>query len=151
MNDYQVGQILFLIAKNNVLPIQVIEEVIRTTLNGKEKTYIIKFPDKKQTQVDIAEIKGDIFNSKETAYQFMINNATNAIGVMIEDAVTAAKSVFNIDLEEETQDLGTDDDITFSVLKMQPEESNSKIKIDLGDGQVGNINPEDLEKLRSVK
>ena len=42
-----VGQILFLIADSSqVVPVQVFEEVIRTTLEGKEKTYIIKLPDK---------------------------------------------------------------------------------------------------------
>jgi len=41
MKEYQVGQILFLIGDSNkVIPIQVVEEVIRTTLAGKEKTYI---------------------------------------------------------------------------------------------------------------
>ena len=58
MKDYQVGQILFLIADaSKVVPIQVIEEVIRTTLEGKEKTYIVKLPDKKETCFDIKKIK----------------------------------------------------------------------------------------------
>ena len=38
MQQYRVGQILFLIADaSKVVPIQVVEEVIRTTLEGKEK------------------------------------------------------------------------------------------------------------------
>ena len=49
MQNYRVGQILFLIADTSkVLPIQVIEEVIRTTLEGKEKTYIIRFENLQQ-------------------------------------------------------------------------------------------------------
>ena len=42
--NYRVGQILFLIADaSKVVPIQVVEEVIRTTLEGKEKTYMIRY------------------------------------------------------------------------------------------------------------
>ena len=59
MQQYRVGQILFLIADaSKVVPIQVVEEVIRTTLDGKEKTYVVKFPDKKATTVDIKKVKG---------------------------------------------------------------------------------------------
>ena len=43
MQQYRVGQILFLIADaSKVVPIQVVEEVIRTTLEGKEKTSPVK-------------------------------------------------------------------------------------------------------------
>ena len=75
MQQYRVGQILFLIADaSKVVPIQVVEEVIRTTLDGKEKTYIIKFPDKKETTADIKKVKGELFKSKDEVKKHMINN-----------------------------------------------------------------------------
>ena len=87
MNQYQVGQILYLISDaSRVIPIQVIEEVVRTTLSGRELTYNIKFPDKKQTVIDIKKVKGELFESQTLAKNYMINNATQAINQMIETA-----------------------------------------------------------------
>ena len=72
MQQYHVGQILFLIADaSKVVPIQVVEEVIRTTLEGKEKTYIIKFPDKNGTSVDIKKVKGELFKSKDEVKNYI--------------------------------------------------------------------------------
>ena len=40
MKNYEVGQILFMTSTKslNIIPVQVVEEVIRTTLTGMEKT-----------------------------------------------------------------------------------------------------------------
>ena len=61
MKEYKVGQILFLIGESTtkIIPVQVVEEVVRTTLTGKEKTYTIMLPDQDQTTVDIQSIKGE--------------------------------------------------------------------------------------------
>ena len=147
MNNYRVGQILFLIANNTVVPVQVIEEVVRTTLSGKEKTYIVKFPDKKGTECDIASVKGKSFNTKKDAYDYMISNATNAIQKMVDEAESVANEIFSVSKNES--------DIHFikeeEPLKVQPENNNSIIKLDLGGGQVGRIAQEDLEKIKGAK
>ena len=84
MQQYRVGQILFLIADaSKVVPIQVVEEVIRTTLEGKEKTHIVKFRDKKGTTADIKKVKGALFTSKDEVRSYMIDNAKYAIEQMV--------------------------------------------------------------------
>lgn len=141
MQNYRVGQILFLIANENVIPVQVIEEVVRTTLEGKEKTYIVKFPDKDQTKSDISKIKGPLFTSKEEVRVYMITNATNAIDKMLKKASEIMDVVFGDEnaLEENIVDNSNQ--------KMQNEENNNIIKVDLGNGAVGKINTSNLENI----
>ena len=59
MNEYEVGQILFLANESSfkIIPVQVIEEVIRTTIEGQSKTYLVKFPNKDRSVVDINDLK----------------------------------------------------------------------------------------------
>ena len=122
--NYRVGQILFLIADaSKVVPIQVIEEVIRTTLKGKEKTYIVKFPDKKETTADIKKIKGQLFNSREEVKNFMFNNAKSAI-----EQIEASR----LALSEEDE-------------KVQPSEDDGIIRVDLGNGKFGKIDSKILD------
>ena len=156
MNNYRVGQILFLIANNTVVPVQVIEEVVRTTLEGKEKTHIVKFPDKNGTEADIASIKGKIFTTKDKAYNYMITNATNAIKNMVEEADKVAEQIFNIVkdiplIESKVKDENETSENMTEHLKVQPEANNNIIKIDLGGGQFGRIAEKDLEKIKGAK
>ena len=105
MKDYKVGQVLYMIGEKStkVLPIQVVEEIVRTTMDGKAKSYIIKLPDKAQTTADISEIKGDLFESTKTLREYMTKNATEAINKMITNFTTKSalkKSFHKVKSEE---------------------------------------------------
>jgi hypothetical protein len=145
MKDYQVGQILFLIADaSKVVPIQVIEEVIRTTLEGKEKTYIVKLPDKKETCFDIKKIKGEIFFSKKDVKDQMVEHAESII-----------ENVFLTSLSESEELVylqNTNNQIEEPVVeKMQPEEDDGIIKVDLGNGKFGKISTKELDNAGANK
>ena len=150
MKTYRVGQILFLISESNkVLPIQVIEEVVRTTLNGKEKTYIIKFPDKDGSKTDIQKIKGELFESRKNVFDYMINNTTNAINNMLDQAESICADLFDVDVskpEKETTDVPIKESI--EIQKVQPKIKQSKIiTVDLGNGKLGKISEKEFEKI----
>tara|TARA_Y100001937_G_C6961090_1_gene258907 strand:+ start:100 stop:582 length:483 start_codon:yes stop_codon:yes gene_type:complete len=160
MNDYRVGQILFLIADaTKVVPIQVVEEVIRTTLEGKQKTYIIKFPDKKRTTADISKIKGSIFTSKDELKKYMIENAKNAIYQMIETADEMCLNVFDVNINDENDDELSNKTIlnlknlseTTDDSKVQPSADSGIIKVDLGNGKFGKISTSDLDNAGAPK
>lgn len=155
MKDYQVGQILFLIGETNkVLPIQVVEEVIRTTLHGKEKTYIVLLPDKNHTNVDIKKIKGQIFTDKNSVKTFMLKNANDAIAAMISEASNIADSIFSapvVSIEDSNVGIpqkDTEELVTPDLLqeKMQPEKEGDIIKVDLGNGKFGKMSINEFEK-----
>lgn len=144
---YDVGQILFLISDTNkVVPIQVVEEVVRTTLDGKEKTYIIQFPDKKRSQSDIRKIKGRLFNSDIEVQEFMLDNTRKAIETMIEQAKEISFNVFNVSIKESSDLLSFVS--TPEVNEEKKEDNNEKvqqpaddgiIRVDLGNGKFGKI------------
>ncbi len=154
MKDYQVGQILFLIGESNkVIPIQVVEEVIRTTLDGKEKTYIIKLPDKKETTVDIKKLKGSLFIGKKEVRDFMTKNASDAISAMISDAENVANTLFSAPLVEQDpkQQLVKEEEKNIikpelAPEKVQPEKENGIIKVDLGNGKFGKMSVSDFNQ-----
>lgn len=156
MKDYQVGQILFLIADaSKVVPIQVIEEVIRTTLEGKEKTYIVKLPDKKETCFDIKKIKGEIFFSKQEVKNYMIKNAENAIDQMIIHAEEIIENVFLTSLRESEELVylqNANNQVEEPIVeKVQPEEDDGIIKVDLGNGKFGKISTKELDNAGASK
>jgi len=149
--NYRVSQILFLIADvSKVVPIQVIEEVIRTTLDGKEKTYIVKFPDKKETTADIKKIKGQLFNSREEVKEFMLNNAKSAIDQMVLNAEEMSINVFNSHPENfkieprDTNQIEIPGLLSDETKKVQPTTEDGIIRVDLGNGKFGKIDAKNL-------
>ena len=146
--NYRVGQILFLIADaSKVVPIQVTEEVIRTTLDGKEKTYIVKFPDKKGTTADIKKIKGQLFNSHEEVKSFMFSNAKSAIEQMLVHAEEMSINIFNNypadpQIKEDHVVLHDKD---AENTKVQPTATDGIIRVDLGNGKFGKIDAKTLD------
>jgi len=151
MQQYRVGQILFLIADaSKVVPIQVVEEVIRTTLDGKEKTHIVKFPDKNGTTVDIKKVKGELFTSKDEVKSYMIDNAKNAIEQMVALAEEMSINIFNASsydvpvhnqIKEESAKI---EDNVEKEEKVQPADDDGIIRVDLGNGKFGKINVDNL-------
>lgn len=154
MQQYHVGQILFLIADaSKVVPIQVVEEVIRTTLEGKEKTYIIKFPDKNGTTVDIKKVKGELFKSKDEVKNYMIDNAKSAIEQMVTLAEEMSINIFNAPastyatsfVDENEQEMAVlESNVQEKEQEVQQPDDDGIIRVDLGNGKFGKINVDNL-------
>lgn len=129
MDEYEVGQILYTTSTSSfkIIPIQVVEEVIRTTIHGKEKTYMVCFPDEKKTIVDIKKIKGNIFKTTKGVEEHLLDNTKNAIKQLIKEADVIKSDAFGANTVELKDNF------------VQPENESGIIKVDLGNGQVGRI------------
>ena len=161
MNDYEVGQILFMSSDKSlkIIPIQVVEEVIRTTMVGKEKTYMIMFPNEERTIVDIKTIKGKLFRNRNEIKSHMIQNATAAIEKMISSAETLRDETFSNITKEEIEtfeyvappEVKIEEEILkpaeLEVPSMQSNFDDGIIKVDLGNGIVGKVKKEEIEKV----
>ena len=126
---YEVGQILFLILnkRQQVLPIQVNEQVVRRSLEGEEISYSVAVPASKGIKLyDLNELDGEVYESIEIARETMYDQATQAIDAITKKAVAIAESRF-----------GHKDDILASV--PIPDLKDSKIKVTLEDGTVANV------------
>ena len=136
--NYKVGQVLYMTNSKSlkIIPVQVVEEVTRTTLNGTEKTYMIQFPDSKKTRADIASLKGDLFSDTTELRKIMVTNATASIDKMITIATQLAKEEYSLD---ENIDQNKND--------VQVETNNDIIMVDLGNGVKAKMKTNELEKV----
>ena len=156
---YKVGQIIYLLSEKSlkIIPAQVVEEVIRNTLAGKEISYIIKMPDQKQTVVDISAIKANIFVDHNKLKEFMMENARQSIEGLINSAfitqevfVPAPEAASDIlpkqEIEEIIQPIVTTTKKS-TPKRVQKKKKDDKIKVDIGGGIKANISVEDLTHL----
>ena len=136
--NYKVGQVLYMTNPKSlkIIPIQIVEEVTRTTLNGSEKTYMIQFPDSKKTRVDIASLKGDLFADTKELRDIMVSNATASIDKMITIATQLAKEEYSL---SKNSDQNKND--------VQVETNNDIIMVDLGNGVKAKMKTNELEKV----
>jgi len=141
--NYKVGQILYMTNSESlkIIPIQVVEEVIRTTLHGKEKTYMIQLPDKKRTIADINALKGDVYEDVDILKADMISKATDSIGNMILMATKLASSMFEI-AKENNDSVNNQNENS-----VQVETNNDIIMVDLGGGVKAKMKTTELEKV----
>tara|TARA_B100000900_G_scaffold314867_1_gene273729 strand:+ start:433 stop:909 length:477 start_codon:yes stop_codon:yes gene_type:complete len=152
--DYQVGQIIFLIGEKTtrVIPIQVVEEVVRTTVEGKIKTYTVQMPDKKQTKADIYSLKGTLFKNTGDLHNYMLTNAKNAISAMVEDAVSVSEEVFKVlqkhkaDPNKDVAPLAEEQKAAPSNTLMQSVDDDGIIRVDLGDGKIAKMKSTAMEQ-----
>ncbi len=109
MKEYEVGQIIYLLSPKTlkVLPSLIVEEITRKTVDATQTKFVLEMPDKKKTRVTIDEVKAKIFADVDTLREFMINNATQTIDKLIENAISEKEINFGqgnleIPLEEST-------------------------------------------------
>ena len=149
--NYSVGQILYLLSHKSmkVFPVQVVEEVVRNTLKGKEISYTVMMPNKDGTLTPLANVNAEVFDNIEELKVFMTNNAIMTIENILSGA-RELESIFTPSLQQETEIA----EKTKAIKKPLKEKNNvqknnkeSKIKVDVGNGIKANINVEDLAKL----
>ena len=141
--DYQVGQVLYMCDENKmkIIPMQIIEEITRTTLDkGKEKNYIVMFPDTKKTKVKLSSIEHKIFQDIDEVEKTMISNATDAIKKMRSAAVLLSNQVFTINSNSKQESIKKE-------MHVQVETNDDIITVDLGNGVKAKMNSNNLKKV----
>ena len=136
--NYKVGQVLYMTNPKSlkIIPIQIVEEVTRTNLNGTEKTYMIQFPDAKKTKADIASLKGDLFSDITELRQNMLSNATASIDKMITIAMQLAEEEYNLEIKSNQNEA-----------RVQVETNDDIIMVDLGGGVKAKMKTNELDKV----
>jgi hypothetical protein len=139
--SYSVGQVLFLLMEKDrrVLPVQIIEQVVRKTLKGESISYVVKLPDKNSTVVDLDKVKAEIFADENQVRERMTENTLAMIEMIISKSVSVAGEKFGYHTQE-------------SESVSPGEESNGKNKINISGLVDGEIELEGgvRAKIRSV-
>lgn len=96
--EYSVGQILYLILKKKqiVLPVRVVEQILRRTVEGEETKYIVEIPakDHRMIQRPLDELNSEVFKDLSEAREILLANANSAIDNIIALASRSAKKHF---------------------------------------------------------
>ena len=128
---YKVGQVLYMTNPKSlkIIPVQVVEEVTRTTLNGVEKTHI-------------NAITGELFGNVDTLRSTMIERAT----VSIEKMITVASQLAAEEYVTNEKIVNTDD-ADQNEAGVQVEANNDIITVDLGNGVKAKMKTTELNKV----
>ena len=143
MSNYQVGQILYMTNDKSmkIIPLQVVEEIVRTTLEEKELIHIVMFPDNKKTLVPITKIKGKVFDSLEATKEYMLKNTQNAINKMADAAQLLEREVFGI--KNENAEIAKNQNEP----GVQVETNDDIITVDLGNGVKAKMDMSNLQQV----
>ncbi len=135
---YVVGQVLYVVPTKQVAiyPMQVIEEIVKKTLNGTETGYVLRGGSDPKTTLRIEEIQGEIFDSAETARMTLIERATKQITRLVELAVKKSQEWYPNGLTD-VQTNDSNDIIT--ALKRPPQRGSADALVDMGDGVLVNV------------
>jgi hypothetical protein len=139
--NYTVGQLLYLLSTKTmkVFPVQVVEEIIKKTIDGAKTNYTVMLPDKEKTRIDLSELEVSTFTDLSSCKKFMLKNAEASINDVLKNAETVEK-VFKVKkVIKPTEEI---------IENVQNEESDGIIKVDIGGGLKARVNVSELEKLK---
>jgi hypothetical protein len=96
MSSFEVGQILFLLPKkeNKIVPVRVVEVVVRKKLNEQSVEYIVEIPNRNRDTTSLSELDAMTFTTDRELRDYMVSNSISAIDRMVETARRHAASAF---------------------------------------------------------
>jgi len=150
---YNVGQIIYTVYQDKfkIVPLKIVEIVNRQREDGTSNEFFVAIPSRKEEKVINLKKLKNVFISIDAVKKYLIENAEKSINDMISSAVEIEEEFFPKQQDEFPENVTPD---FVHDLKNDSEQLNetiecnnslNKVKIDLGDGIVGNINTENLE------
>ena len=130
--NYSVGQVLYTIIKEKqiVIPVRVVEQIIKKNLDGEETSYKVLLPNKKSQKVSLEKLE-NVYQDLDDVNRFLLEKSKETIDKMVEDAMTLEIEFFE---EKEKEEIDACiNESTNSIIE------SDQIKVDLGNGQVANL------------
>ena len=143
MSSYEVGQIIYLIQpqKLAVVPVKVVEQIIKRTAEGEDIIYNV-LPPNGPPLVALNSFDGQAFDNISAVKDYLLTNVQKSVDAMIEQTKETVETHFEVTVSEPVPKKRRG---RGRPKKVAPDDS---VQIDLGNGQVGNIKiTEDLQKL----
>lgn len=95
MQNYEVGQIIYLLVKGEmkVIPTRVVEAITRKRLSGTDITYMVQLPDKERTIIDLTELEAEPYSDLNRVREIMLERVTSSIEATIKRTEALARSL----------------------------------------------------------
>lgn len=139
---YSVGQILFVVLnkKPQIIPVKVIEQVVRRSLDGENIQYSVQVPTAEGDKTfELDELDAEVYTSISDVENAMFENARNMIKHMSEKATRVATSKFEYSPSLPKQPSTETQDGSISIPDTPPSAQVSSQKVQLDDGTVVNL------------
>tara|TARA_Y100000310_G_scaffold241433_1_gene245421 strand:+ start:137 stop:586 length:450 start_codon:yes stop_codon:yes gene_type:complete len=126
--------------KFSIVPSQVVEQIVRTTLEGTKTIYSVHVPGLDE-RLELDDFEGKIFKNIDDVRIYMMENAQKSIESLVSNCLQVVSENFSTPNQN------------LNLKTVQPnEEDSSLVKVDLGNGQVGRIKvDEDFSPTENLK
>ena len=143
---YEVGQVLYVMMSRDksVLPVRIVEQVLRKTLDGESVSYIVELPTQSGEKVPLEKLGPGVYSSSDEAMNAMIKNAEGTIKNIIKKATSIAETVFGIN--NEVTNVSTNQSADLSSIEDSDEDEQASVEVDLGDGIKGKVSIKELSQ-----
>ena len=130
---YDVGKVLFVVLKKKqkIIPVQVIEQIVRRSMSGETIQYQVKVPGY-DDPMPIDALGTDVYVNIEEVKDALKENTSLVIDTMAEAAVSLATNDFRND---------------YAPKHIEGVEEDENLTVDLGDGKKARVNVSNLKKL----
>ena len=134
---YEVGQVIYTILedKYKVVPLKVSEQVITKTLEEEVISYKVLMPGKANKKISLDKIP-NVWTNINDIRKHLIDNANNAINKMLHETSSIQNKYF---FTKEAVSIDIDTCINDPNIDKINSDDHETIKVDLGNGQVGNL------------
>ena len=94
-DDYVIGQVIYVVIRgeNKVRPMQVVEEILRKTVDGVHRTYMLSSGGNDEP-ISIHELDAEFFNGPDAVRESLIQKASSTISKIVENARDKAVTLF---------------------------------------------------------
>tara|TARA_B100000212_G_scaffold330050_1_gene295941 strand:- start:402 stop:860 length:459 start_codon:yes stop_codon:yes gene_type:complete len=151
---YKVGQVIYTVLedKYKIVPLKVSEQVITKTLEGESTSYKVIMPGKSKKKIDLSKVN-NIWEDLEEVKSHLLDNASKAISSMIEESINIQNKYFLQESQMSIDDIDACIKESNSNIINDNDDNKSIIKVDLGNGQIGNLKlqEENLDQKKNDK
>tara|TARA_B100000214_G_C23868414_1_gene581417 strand:+ start:163 stop:678 length:516 start_codon:yes stop_codon:yes gene_type:complete len=170
---YAVGDVVYVISnkKRNVVPVQIVEQIVRRSLDGESVSFKAALPGRDKSQsIDLHTVDGTVYRTLADARMFLYDQATTAINELLSTASEVSKKHFGVDpdspptTEPVPQDQTADKNPTFdmdldqlplappsnvsadgTVLDFTSVDSSGKVEVQMPDGTIASIKMPEMQ------
>lgn len=130
--EYKVGQVLYVVFKGEkrVVPLQIIEEITRKTLEGLKVDYKLRSGPEDKSFINFNDIEGDVFETPDLAIEVLTDRAKSSIEKIVSNAAEKARLLFSTSEKptKESEQPTTDETQEEEVRVKLPDGSYARVK-----------------------
>tara|TARA_R110002060_G_C2057125_1_gene95101 strand:- start:150 stop:593 length:444 start_codon:yes stop_codon:yes gene_type:complete len=131
---YEVGQVLFLVLKNKqkIIPVRVMEQIVRRSIGSEKIQYLVKLPGRQET-VSLESLSSEVYVNITDVKGKLYHTITSLIDTMAEKAVAMAVKEFEFDPHADL------DIAAVPAFDSTQPINGEKFQVEFPDGVVGNV------------